>query len=81
MLINVVAQVPPTPTLMAVPTAPVSIPSFGVWASTDDLVQIWNLNSGVTTGIQYLILVGVVIVGIFVLVHLIRTVSKESDES
>lgn len=80
MLINIVAQIPPTPTLMAVPTAPVSIPSFGVWASTDDLIQLWNLNSGVTTGFQYVVLVGVVIAGIFVLVHFIRTVSRGSDE-
>jgi len=80
MLTNIVAQVPPTPTLLPVPTAPVSIPSFGIWDSTDKLVQLWNVNSGVSTGFQYVVLVGVVIVGIFVLVHFIRTVSRGGDE-
>lgn len=79
MLVNVVAQIPPTLTPFPVATALVDIPSFGLWEPAKSLLQFWN-GSGVGTGAQYILLGGVIILGVFVFVHYIRQLGGKDDQ-
>jgi hypothetical protein len=85
MLVDIfIAQIPPTPTVMPVATAPVYLPSvgdLGFWGSTSDLIQMWNQNAGVTTGLQYFILAGLVMAGVFIFVRLIKSINRDDDEA
>lgn len=74
-----IAQAPPPPTLMPVPTAPITMPGIELWESTEHLVQIWNQNSSVTTGAQYLIVALLVLIGLMMFVRMIKSMGQ--DES
>lgn len=77
----IVAQAPPTPTLMAVPTAPMSIPSdLYLWETTDEVVQLWQSNSGATTGIQYLVIAAIIAAALFMLIYHLNKMRDGSDK-
>lgn len=79
MLELVIAQLPPVPTLLPVPTAPISIPEFGLWDSTDEIVQLWQVNSAVTTGFQHLLIVALVAGALFMIIFLINKTRHENE--
>lgn len=76
----IIAQAPPTPTLMVVPTAPISIPSdLYLWETTDEIVQMWQTNSSATTGIQILVIGAIIAAALFMLIYLLNKL-REGDK-
>lgn len=75
----IVAQAPPTPTPMMVPTAQLSVPQFHLWDSTDEIIQLWQSNSSATTGIQYLLIAAIIAAALFMLIYLLNKL-REGDK-
>lgn len=76
----IIAQLPPTPTLMVVPTAPMSVPSnLYLWETTDEIVQLWQSNSSATTGIQIIVIGAIVAAALFMLIYLMNKL-REGDK-
>lgn len=76
----IIAQVPPTPTLMVVPTAPISIPSdLYLWETTDEIVQMWQTNASATTGIQILVIGAIIAAALFMVIYLLNKL-REGDK-
>ena len=76
----IIAQVPPTPTPMMVPTAQLSVPQFHLWDSTDEIIQIWQSNSSATTGIQYLLIAAIVVAALFMVMYLLNRLGEGNDK-
>lgn len=80
-LLSLLAQMPPTPTMMPVPTAPLEVPQFGMWAATDDMLQIWNQNATFGYGAQILLLVALVVGGVAIVLFFVRSLGSDRDDS
>jgi TRAP-type C4-dicarboxylate transport system permease small subunit len=75
-------MLPPTPTPLPPGTAMITIPeAYTLWGSTDWAVQSWNLLGDGRIAIQAIFLVGLVIIGMFILQRFARDFTQKDSQN
>ena len=74
-------MIPPTPTPLPPGTAHFSIPSsYSLWASTSSAIQFWNWLGVGQIVLQAMIIVGIVLIGLYVLNRFVNDNMKRDSE-
>lgn len=73
--------IPPTPTLLPIGIPRFNIPAeFSLWGGAQDAIQVWNMATPWQPIIQGLAIVGIVIIGMFVVWKFIRQMTQRDSE-
>lgn len=82
----IIAQVPPTPTFM--PQAfsdgsqpPLAFPDMGIWTFADDAVGMWNQYPQVSTPLQAIVILMLVITGILLFRKLVNSLNRNDSST